>query len=72
MPEERRAIKYPLIVFDWDGTLFDSAAVITDCIQLAARDMALPVRRPHAQAGLGMRVEVADGDAGHGELLCNQ
>lgn len=35
--------KYSLIVFDWDGTLFDSAAVITDCIQLAARDMALPV-----------------------------
>jgi phosphoglycolate phosphatase len=32
-----------LIVFDWDGTLFDSAAVITDCIQQAARDMALPV-----------------------------
>lgn len=36
-------MRYPLIVFDWDGTLFDSAAVIADCIQLAARDMALPV-----------------------------
>ena len=35
--------KYDLIVFDWDGTLFDSAAVITDCIQMAAREMALPV-----------------------------
>jgi len=35
--------RYPLIVFDWDGTLFDSAAVIADCIQQAARDMALPV-----------------------------
>lgn len=35
--------KYSLIVFDWDGTLFDSAAVIADCIQQAARDMALPV-----------------------------
>ena len=32
-----------MIVFDWDGTLFDSAAVIADCIQQAARDMALPV-----------------------------
>jgi len=32
-----------LIVFDWDGTLFDSASVIADCIQLAAREMALPV-----------------------------
>jgi phosphoglycolate phosphatase len=34
---------YPLIVFDWDGTLFDSAAVITEGIRQAARDMALPV-----------------------------
>jgi len=32
-----------LLVFDWDGTLFDSAAVIADCIQQAAREMALPV-----------------------------
>jgi phosphoglycolate phosphatase len=35
--------KYPLLVFDWDGTLFDSAAVIADGIQNAARDMGLPV-----------------------------
>ena len=35
--------RYSRIVFDWDGTLFDSAAVIADCIQQAARDMALPV-----------------------------
>ena len=35
--------RYSLIVFDWDGTLFDSAAVIADCIQQAAREMALPV-----------------------------
>ena len=32
-----------MLVFDWDGTLFDSAAVIADCIQQAAREMALPV-----------------------------
>jgi phosphoglycolate phosphatase len=36
-------LRYPLIVFDWDGTLFDSAAVITDCIIDAARDMELRV-----------------------------
>ena len=36
-------MRYPLIVFDWDGTLFDSAAVITDCIIEAARDMKLKV-----------------------------
>jgi phosphoglycolate phosphatase len=50
-------IKYPLIVFDWDGTLYDSAAVITDCIQEAARDMALPVpdRRTASHViGLGL------------------
>ena len=35
--------RYPLIVFDWDGTLFDSAAVIAEGIQQAARDMRLPV-----------------------------
>ena len=50
--------KYSLIVFDWDGTLFDSAAVITDCIQQAARDMALPVpdRRTASHViGLGLQ-----------------
>lgn len=36
-------LRYPLIVFDWDGTLFDSAAVITDCILDAAREMSLRV-----------------------------
>jgi phosphoglycolate phosphatase len=35
--------RYPLVVFDWDGTLFDSAGVIAECIQQAARDMSLPV-----------------------------
>jgi phosphoglycolate phosphatase len=52
-PEKR----YPLIVFDWDGTLFDSAGVIADCIQQAARDMALPVpdRRTASHViGLGL------------------
>jgi len=46
-----------LIVFDWDGTLFDSAAVITDCIQQAARDIGLPVpdRRTASHViGLGL------------------
>lgn len=39
----KTGLKYSLLVFDWDGTLFDSAAVIADCIQQAARDMALPI-----------------------------
>lgn len=31
--------KYDLIVFDWDGTLFDSTALITRCIQNAVVDV---------------------------------
>lgn len=33
---------FDLIVFDWDGTLLDSAAAIVQAIQNAARDLALP------------------------------
>lgn len=32
-----------LVVFDWDGTLMDSTRAITESIQLAARDLDLPV-----------------------------
>ncbi len=31
--------RYDLIVFDWDGTLFDSTAIITRCIQAAVEDV---------------------------------
>jgi phosphoglycolate phosphatase len=31
--------KFDLIAFDWDGTLFDSTAIITRCIQMAVRDV---------------------------------
>ena len=30
--------EYDLVVFDWDGTLMDSAAKIVSCMQSAARD----------------------------------
>jgi phosphoglycolate phosphatase len=33
--------RYDLIVFDWDGTLMDSAAKIVRCFQGAARDIGL-------------------------------
>lgn len=33
--------RYELIVFDWDGTLMDSAGMIVHCVQAAARDLAL-------------------------------
>jgi phosphoglycolate phosphatase len=33
--------RFDLIVFDWDGTLFDSTALITRCIQAACVDLGL-------------------------------
>ena len=35
--------RYDLIVFDWDGTVVDSTAVIASSIQAACRDLDLPV-----------------------------
>lgn len=35
--------RYDLIVFDWDGTVMDSTAVIARSIQAACRDLQLPV-----------------------------
>lgn len=34
-----RPAKFDLIAFDWDGTLFDSTAIITRCIQAAVVDV---------------------------------
>jgi phosphoglycolate phosphatase len=34
-----RSRQFDLIAFDWDGTLFDSTAIITRCIQLAVVDV---------------------------------
>ena len=36
-------MKYSLLVFDWDGTIIDSASTIAECIRLAAADVGLPV-----------------------------
>jgi phosphoglycolate phosphatase len=43
---EFRPRQFDLIAFDWDGTLFDSTALITNCIQRAVVDVggALPTR----------------------------
>lgn len=35
--------QFDLIVFDWDGTLFDSTAIITRCIQAACADLGVEV-----------------------------
>ncbi len=50
--------RYRLIVFDWDGTLMDSASGIAACIQEASREMGLPVpthERASHVIGLGLR-----------------
>ena len=38
-----RPKRFDLIVFDWDGTLFDSTAAITRSIQASCADLGLPV-----------------------------
>jgi len=50
--------RYALVVFDWDGTLIDSAGTIAECIQDASRDMGLPVperERARHVIGLGLQ-----------------
>lgn len=52
-----RPRRYDLIVFDWDGTLFDSTALIVRCIQAACRDLEVTVPSDEAAAyviGLGL------------------
>ena len=36
-------MKYELVVFDWDGTLLDSAGAIVQAIQAACADLELPI-----------------------------
>ena len=42
-PEPTRPRRFALIAFDWDGTLFDSTALIVQCIQSACRDLGVAV-----------------------------
>ena len=51
-----------LIIFDWDGTVSDSVARISTCIQLAAKDHDLPVPDFNAAKeiiGLGLQEAIA-------------
>ena len=51
------AKRFDLIVFDWDGTLLDSAAAIVHAIQAASADLGLPVpadARARHVIGLGL------------------
>ena len=50
--------RFDLIVFDWDGTLFDSTALIVRCIQDACRDIGAAVPSDNDAAyviGLGLQ-----------------
>lgn len=51
------ANQFELLVFDWDGTLMDSAAAIVTSIQLACRDLGVPEpsdERARHVIGLGL------------------
>jgi phosphoglycolate phosphatase len=50
-------MRYPLIVFDWDGTIIDSPRTIAGCIRQAAADLGLEVpdaERASHVIGLGL------------------
>ncbi len=54
-PQHRR---FDLIVFDWDGTLFDSTALIARCIQAACADLGVAVPSDDVASyviGMGLR-----------------
>ncbi|HTS20219.1 MAG TPA: HAD-IA family hydrolase [Casimicrobiaceae bacterium] len=42
-PSPQRTPRFRLLVFDWDGTLADSTAIIASAIQKACFDLGLPV-----------------------------
>lgn len=61
MPASRPR-QFDLIAFDWDGTLFDSTAIIVRCIQLAVADVggAVPTDRDAAYViGMGLMEALA-------------
>jgi phosphoglycolate phosphatase len=52
-----RPRRFDLVVFDWDGTLYDSTALIARCIQSACAELGLPVPSDEAAShviGLGL------------------
>ena len=54
--------RFDLLVFDWDGTLMDSAACIAESLQSACKDLSLPVPSDRAARyviGLGLNDALA-------------
>ena len=57
-----RPRQFDLVVFDWDGTLFDSTALIVKCIQAACVDLRVPVPSDRDAAyviGMGLQEALA-------------
>jgi len=51
-------VRYRLLVFDWDGTIIDSASTIAECIREASRELGLQVpdrERARHVIGLGLQ-----------------
>jgi phosphoglycolate phosphatase len=58
MTDPLRPRRFDLVVFDWDGTLYDSTAVIVQSIQAACRDIGVDVPGDEASSwviGLSLR-----------------
>ena len=57
MSASARPRRFDLVVFDWDGTLFDSTSLIVRCLQAACRDCGVTVPSDETAAyiiGLGL------------------
>ena len=62
-----RPRRFDLVVFDWDGTLFDSTALIVRSIQSACRDVGAEVpddRRASFVIGMGLRAAMEHASPG--------
>jgi phosphoglycolate phosphatase len=62
-----RPQRFDLIVFDWDGTLFDSTQLIASCIQAACADVGAPVPSDRDAAyviGMGLAEALAHASPG--------
>ncbi len=61
-PAAPASARFDLVVFDWDGTLFDSTALIAGCIRTACADLGAPVPSETAARyviGMGMQEALA-------------
>jgi phosphoglycolate phosphatase len=67
------SLRYPLVIFDWDGTLADSTAVIKRALQRAAADVGYPVPTDEQASfiiGMGLKPAM-DSDIARGRPATN-